>query len=129
MSKAVRFFLLYCTSSYSGTLSYMGYALHQLTNHYLHHSSKCCLIQLHWLPVQSRVIFKIIFLPFKSLSSSTPAYSSNLIQQKPNTKILRSFTSPLLKQQLPQIKTSFQKCLLLLSGTLYHQRFHFNFLF
>ena len=68
-------------------------------NHYLHHSSKSCLIQLHWLPVQSRITFKIALLTFKSPSTSTPAYLSNLIQQKPHTKILRSSTAPLLKQQ------------------------------
>ena len=68
-------------------------------NHHLHHSSKSCLIQLHWLPVQSRITFKIALLTFKSLSTSTPAYLSNLIQQKPHTKILRSSTAPLLKQQ------------------------------
>ena len=68
-------------------------------DHYLHHSSKSCLIQLHWLPVQSRITFKTALLTFKSLSTSTPAYLCNLIQQKPHTKILPSSTAPLLKQQ------------------------------
>ena len=68
-------------------------------NHYLHHSSKSCLIQLHWFPVQSKITFKIALLTFKSPSTSTPAHLSNLLQQKPHTKILRFSTDPLLKQQ------------------------------
>ena len=68
-------------------------------NHYFPHSSKSCFIQPHWLSVQSKIIFNIGLLTFKSLSTSTLAFLGNFIQQKPNTKILRSSTVPLLKQQ------------------------------
>ena len=56
--------------------------------------------------MRTKMIFKIAMLTFKSLSTSTPAYLINPIQQKPHTKILRSSTAWLLKQQSTTKKTS-----------------------
>ena len=41
------------------------------------------LIQLHWLPVLSRVNFKILLLTFKVLHGLAPSYISDLIRVKP----------------------------------------------
>ena len=37
------------------------------------------LAQLHWLPVQARISYKIVCLCFSSINSSAPAYLSDLI--------------------------------------------------
>ena len=35
---------------------------------------------LHWLPVESRIQYKIIILTFKSLNNQTPSYLTDFIQ-------------------------------------------------
>ena len=51
-------------------------------DHCLHHSSKSYLAQLHWLPMQSKIIPDIALLSLKSLSASTLTFLCNLTQQK-----------------------------------------------
>lgn len=36
--------------------------------------------QLHWLPIQSRIHYKIAIITFKTLKTSTPAYLADLLQ-------------------------------------------------
>jgi hypothetical protein len=40
------------------------------------------LIGLHWLPVQYRVIFKILLLVYKALHANVPPYISDLLTPK-----------------------------------------------
>ena len=42
-------------------------------------SSKPLLEQLHWLPIQERVIFKVAVITFKTRSSKQPEYLSEII--------------------------------------------------
>ena len=38
------------------------------------------LVELHWLPVEQRIIFKILLLVYKSLNNLAPSYISNLLK-------------------------------------------------
>ena len=55
------------------------------------------LVELHWLPVKYRIIFKTILLTYKSLNGSTPSYVSELISLKEQGRYnLRSCSEHLL---------------------------------
>ena len=48
--------------------------------------------ELHWLPVEQRIIFKILLVTFKALNNFCPSYISDLLETyKParNRKIIR----------------------------------------
>ena len=45
-------------------------------------SSTRCLGELHWLPIQQRIEFKIITLVYKSLHRLAPQYLVNLLTRK-----------------------------------------------
>ena len=45
-------------------------------------SSTRCLGELHWLPIQHRIEFKIIILVYKSLHGLAPQYLTNLLTRK-----------------------------------------------
>ena len=51
---------------------------------------------LHWLPVKHRVTYKMSSLTFKTMSSATSAYLSDLIQTAVPARPLRSSDAPLL---------------------------------
>ena len=55
------------------------------------------LIQLHWLPVQQRIIFKILLLTFKCLHGEGPAYLRNLLEWYNPSRSLRSSNRLMLK--------------------------------
>ena len=61
--------------------------------------------ELHWLPVASRIQFKIATLTHKILSTGTPSYLSSLLSPYKPTRQLRSSSSNLLVQ--PPSKTKF----------------------
>ena len=48
------------------------------------------LLELHWLPVQQRVVFKILLMTFKSLNGLAPSYLSEPIQKYIPPRNLRS---------------------------------------
>ena len=43
------------------------------------------LIKLHWLPIQSKIVFKILLLTFKILHGTAPTYLNSLISLKPQS--------------------------------------------
>ena len=51
---------------------------------------------LHWLPVEQRVIFKILLITYKVLNNLTPAYLSELVKQYVLCRNLRSSNPNLL---------------------------------
>ena len=63
---------------------------------------------LHWLPVRQRVIYKTATMTFKAMSSSAPAYLSDLIQTAVPTRSLRSSAAPLLS--VPRTRTELTRC-------------------
>ena len=46
--------------------------------------------ELHWLPIEARVEFKILLLTFKALNGTAPLYLSNLVKIKENACVLLS---------------------------------------
>ena len=59
----------------------------------LHQSSGNC---MHWLPVESRIIFKILLLVYKSLNNLAPAYINSLWKNYKPSRNLRSVDQGLL---------------------------------
>ena len=62
------------------------------------------LASLHWLPVKSRIEFKIILLTYKALNGQAPHYLKELIVQYCPSRALRSLNSGLLV--VPRISKS-----------------------
>jgi hypothetical protein len=58
---------------------------------------------LHWLPISSRVQFKINFLTYKVLSTEQPSYLLDLLSRAAPTRTLRSNKGLLLS--VPRVKT------------------------
>ena len=54
------------------------------------------LASLHWLPVKSRIEFKILLLTFKALNNMAPVYLEELLVPYQPTRALRSQNSGLL---------------------------------
>jgi len=63
--------------------------------------------QLHWLPVQHRIDYKVSVLTYKTLNTSVPQYLSQRINRRVNARTLRSSATPLLIQ--PFARTDFAK--------------------
>ena len=69
-------------------------------------STKECFRELHWLPIQQRIDFKILILIFKSFNRQTPKYLQELIIKKEQRREgLRSNT----KHNLLEIPTTKRK--------------------
>ena len=54
------------------------------------------LMQLHWLPVKFRTVYKILLLTFKAQTCQSPAYLSELVHHYSPTRTLRSSQQSLL---------------------------------
>ena len=52
--------------------------------------------ELHWLPVEQGIVFKILLLSFKSLNDLGPSYIYDLLQTYNPSRNLRSSTMNLL---------------------------------
>jgi len=61
-----------------------------------HVPSKSLLLQLHWLPVEFRIRFKIMLTTFKCLNGLAPSYLTELISVRESSLHLRSVDSHLL---------------------------------
>ena len=46
--------------------------------------------ELHWLPVEQRIIFKILMLTFKALNNLCPSYIRDFLETYKPPRILRS---------------------------------------
>uniref|UniRef100_A0AAQ5ZSU8 Reverse transcriptase domain-containing protein n=1 Tax=Amphiprion ocellaris TaxID=80972 RepID=A0AAQ5ZSU8_AMPOC len=62
------------------------------------------LVSLHWLPVKSRIEFKILLLTYKALNNQSPSYLKDLIVPYYPSRTLRSQTAGLLV--VPRISKS-----------------------
>jgi hypothetical protein len=64
--------------------------------------------QLHWLPVESRLHFKIALFAYKMRSTSTPSYlSSTICPKRPTAYSLCSSSAPQLT--IPRVETEFAR--------------------
>ena len=66
-----------------------------------------CTNQLHWLPVQQRITYKLAFLTYKVRSKSTSVYHIDRITEPVCSRTLRSSAIPLLVQ--PFTRTDFSR--------------------
>ena len=51
------------------------------------------LIDLHWLPIRHRIVFKIVLLVYKSLNGKAPSYLSDLLTYRRSSYSLRSVSN------------------------------------
>ena len=63
------------------------------------------LIELHWLPVEQRIIFKILLFTFKVVNGLAPSYLSELLEVYVPMRMLRSSTQLLLLEPKFNVKT------------------------
>ena len=61
--------------------------------------------ELHWLPLKSRIDYKLLLLTFKALNGLAPSYISDLLQQVSSGRSLRSATRQDL--HIPRTYSSF----------------------
>ncbi len=76
-------------------------------------NNKLKLYQLHWLPIQERIEFKVLYLTYKALHNMTPLYLTRLLSQKIVLRQLMCKDQHLLQVPLTSLKyaggRSFQK--------------------
>ena len=63
------------------------------------------LIQLHWLPIEQRITFKIAVITFKALHVAAPSYITDLIKPYTPGRLLRSSNQFLLSTSKFNLKT------------------------
>ena len=61
--------------------------------------------KLHWLPVEQRVIFKVLLLTNKAINNLAPVYISNLLVRYEPSRNLRSADKYLLRIPQTHLKT------------------------
>ena len=72
-----------------------------------HQSTTALLSELHWLPVRSRITFKIACLTYKVLTTGQPYYLRSLLHYYTPHRTLRSVNQRLLEK--PRVSTEFGK--------------------
>ena len=96
----------YCNSLYSGlpdnTLRPLETAHHFAARILLQRSKFCrikpVLKELHWLPVRSRIEFKVLLFTYKALNNLAPSYLTSLLSYKSHPRNLRSSKSKTLSR-------------------------------
>ena len=63
------------------------------------------LCELHWLPIEYRIIFKILLLVYKSLNGTSLSYLAQKLHYRSHTRSLRSVSNELLMQPRSYTKT------------------------
>ena len=63
------------------------------------------LCELYWLPIQYRIIFKILLLVYKSLNGTSPSYLAQKLHYCSHTRSLTSVSNELLMQPGSYTKT------------------------
>ena len=102
----------YCNSILSGCTNKLLKSLQLIQNaaaHVLTGTKKRdhitpVLASLHWLPVKSRIEFKILLLTYKALNDQAPSYLKELVVRYYPTRALRSENAELLV--VPKISKS-----------------------
>ena len=63
------------------------------------------LVQLHWLPVSYRTVFKLLLLVYKSVNGLCPSYVADLLKIRSSSRSLRSSSMDYLVQPVSKTKT------------------------
>ena len=77
--------------------------------------------ELHWLPVEKRIEFKILLLAYKCLNGLAPTYLSELLDSYQPVKTLRSKQQNLLKITSTRLKTFGDRAFSVTAPTLWNQ--------
>ena len=73
-------------------------AARMILNKHQSYSATECLKQLHWLPIKSRIIYKVLTIVFKCRHGMAPKYLQDLLEAKENQRQgLKSNNKQLLK--------------------------------
>ena len=56
--------------------------------------------ELHWLPVEYRIVFKVLLIVFKSMNNVAPLYISELLEKYVPCRTLRSENKLLLQERI-----------------------------
>ena len=59
--------------------------------------------ELHWLPIQHRIIFKILLLVCKSLNGSSSSYLAQKLNYRSHTRSSRSVNNELLMKPVDRL--------------------------
>jgi len=104
----------YANSLLYGTLTTNIYSMHKTLSRivpsnspYYHLSADSRLAQLHWLPLDMRIKFKIATLTYKILSSAQPTYLHHLLQPYIPIRSICSTRQQLL--HIPPLTTNFSR--------------------
>ena len=105
--------LNYCNHLYFGLPKYKVKKLQQIQNiaaRYISGARKFdhitpVLVQLHWLPVSYRIVFKHLLFVYKSLNGLCPQYLTEVLDRRKSTRSLRSSIQDLLMQPTCKTKT------------------------
>jgi len=68
------------------------------------------LMELHWLPVKIRILFKVLLLTYRVLNRKAPSYLSDLIIPYSQERSLRSASQFLLSIPKTRLKTYGARC-------------------
>lgn len=63
------------------------------------------MFKLHWLPVQFRIIFKLLLIVYKALNDKTPSYVSSLLSFRKFSRSLRISDQELLTEPMAKLRT------------------------
>ena len=109
----ISFKLDYCNSLLYGVPKYLVCKLQRVQNTAAriamltrkYDSITPIMFKLHWLPVHSRIIFKLLLLVYKALNGKAPSYISSLLSHRRCSRSLRSSGQELLTVPLAKLKT------------------------
>ena len=91
-----------------------------LTNTYRRSHITPVLKSLHWLPVECRIVFKILLITYKSLHGLSPKYITELLHPKVNVRVLRSSDKGLLEVPSTKLKTKGDRAFKKVAPTLWN---------
>ena len=63
------------------------------------------LVKLHWLPIESRIAYKVILYTYKAIKNRAPSYICNLVEKYKPSRELRSMSQSVLKVPIPKTVT------------------------
>ena len=61
---------------------------------------------LHWLPVEQRIMFKVLLITFKALNDKAPSYIKDMLVLRQNQRQLRSSSQTLLSMPKSRLRTA-----------------------
>ena len=118
----------YCNSLLYGVPKYLLQRLQRVLNYaarIVFKSNKYdhitpLLRELHWLPIQQRIEFKILLMTFKALNKQAPTYLTDLLISYTPSRSLRSSSKNLLKIPMYNLKSYGGRSFALASAVLWN---------